>query len=150
MIDNRFKIVDILKRVLIICLFTVISCPKKDTLLRLQDGDFAIVVKGRFSGRPTFLNQGRQYKNLVDDLRGKIEKNRDILPLITKKFFSATGRLIYKFKFVAFDEEKNSLILRYFARTMNHPVYAGYQIQFVFDLKTKDITEIYTAEVPYE
>jgi len=135
---------------LIISVLMLLACSGRNVFKRFEDGDFSVVVQGRYGGKTIFLNQGRQYKDLVDDLRHEIEKKRDFLPLITRKFFIVKGKLFYKFKFVAFDEGKKCLILRYFARAVDHPVYAGYQIQFVFDLKAKDFTEIYTAEVPYE
>lgn len=144
MTDNNVK------NLFLIFLFLIISCKKRNEFQKIHDGDFSIVDKGTYRGTTIFLRDGGEYKDVVDTFRTEIEAHEDVLPSITRKFFFVLETLIYKFKFVTLDKEKNCFILRYFARTMNHPVYAGYQIQFVFDVDTKNLIQIYTSKVPLE
>lgn len=151
MLDGRCMILDgYFLKIFVTVVLVILVCAKRNEFQKIRDGDFDIITKGTYHGTTIFLRQGGEYDRLVNDLRTKIERDRDILPMITRRFFFVSERLIYKFKFAALDEEKNYLILRYFARIMNHPLYAGYQIQFVFLLNTKGLTQIYTAEVPLE
>ena len=83
------------------------------------------------------------------NLRQDIEKNKDVLDLINQRFFAIPHKP-YRYKFTALDEETNYLVLRYFARIGEHPLYAGYQIQFVFDPQSQTVTRVYTAEVTLE
>ncbi|KPJ74560.1 hypothetical protein AMJ52_00125 [candidate division TA06 bacterium DG_78] len=108
------------------------------------------MTKGRYAGNATYLPQLQEFESLIEQFRDEIETQYDALLLISKHFFPTDETLSYRFKFVAHDEEKNYLIIRYFARTMNHPLYAGYQIQFVFDIHSKKLLHIYTDEVALE
>ncbi len=138
------------KILIMLFMFLAIVCKEEEALQKIKEGNFDMVNKGTYHGTAIYLRQGGEYKDLVDTFRNEIEKNRDVLPMITKKFFSVSETLIYKFKFVAFDESTNYLIVRYFARILDDPVYAGYQIQFVYNIETKNLVEIFTAEVPLE
>lgn len=131
-------------------LAVLIFCYHANEWHRMRSGNFEMITKGTYCGKPRYLAQAGEYEILVKKFRAEIEKNIDVLVMITKKFFFAPKDLDYQFKFTSLDKEKNYLILRYFARILNHPVYAGYQIQFVFDLNLNKLTEIYTAEVPLE
>jgi hypothetical protein len=135
---------------IIVSLFFIIVCVKKNEFQKIKNGDFSIVTMGTYHGKPVYIGQGREYQILVNDFRDEIDRNKEILPMITRKYFLVAETLIYKFKYVAIDKEKNYLILRYFARVMNHPVYAGYQVQFIFDITKRQLVDIYTAEVPLE
>ncbi len=135
---------------ILIFLFVMIVCSKVDVFKKIRDGNFDIVAKGTYRGHAIFLRQAGEYEHLVNDLRSEIEKNRDVLPMITRKFFFVPQELFYRFKLIMLDNKKNYLLLRYFARVTDHPIYAGYQIQFVFDLESKNLIAIYTAEVPLE
>jgi hypothetical protein len=126
------------------------NCHEIDEFRKIRNGNFDIVSKGTYHGKAIFLREGKEYENIVLEWRAQIEKKKDVLPMITRKFFFAPEKLNYKFKFVTFDKEKNFMILRYFARQVSHPIYAGFQIQFVYDLDSKKLLRIYTAEVPLE
>ncbi len=128
----------------------VMRCRQKDMFQKIRDGDFSIVAQDTYRGHAIFLRDAGEFENAVAELRAEIEKNMDVLPVVTRKFFSVPQELHYKFKLIMFDKEKDYLILRYFARVTEHPLYAGYQIQFVIDIKTRRIIKIYTAEVPLE
>ncbi len=150
--DNRYGMTDIsmIKKLIIFAFLVIIACRHADEFKKIRDGDFDIVEKETYRGTPMYVGQGGDYQDLVTSLRLDIEKNIDLLPLITKNFFSVEYQLSYRFKFAAIDKEKSYLILRYFARIPDHPLYAGYQTQFVFDVHTKKLLKIYTAEVPLE
>ena len=125
------------------------SCKRQEPLNRIRSGDFSIVYKDTYRGRVRFLGQGNEHKGLVDRLRSEIERNSDVLDLISERFYTIPY-LPYRFKFAALDEEKNHMVLRYFARIIEHPVFAGYQIQFLFDLESQRLLRVYTSEVPLE
>jgi hypothetical protein len=131
-------------------LFILFACREVDEFSNLRAGNCDIVIRGRYQGRPIYLPPGSEYEELIRPFRNRIEKNIDVLPMITRKFFFASSKLLYKFKFTSLDREKNLLILRYFARVVNHPIFAGYQIQFVFDIDSKRLIKIFTSEVPLE
>jgi hypothetical protein len=140
----------ILKFPIIIFLSLIISCKQNNEFQKIRDGNFDTVTRGRYAGNATYLPQPQEFKKLIEQFRNEIESQIDVLPLISKHFFLTDEMLSYRFKFVAHDEEKNYLIIRYFARTMNHPLYAGYQIQFVFEVHSKKLVHIYTDEVALE
>ncbi|UCG90951.1 MAG: hypothetical protein JSV97_07640 [candidate division WOR-3 bacterium] len=139
-----------IKKCIIVAFLVMISCRHADEFKKIREGNFDIVEKDTYRGTPVYMGQGGDYKELVTSLRLDIEKNIDLLPFITKNFFSVEYELSYRFKFAAVDREKSCLILRYFARIPDHPLYAGYQIQFVFDMHTKKLLKVFTAEVPLE
>lgn len=135
---------------LLCALSLVMGCRQKDVFQKMRDGDFSIVAQDTYRGHAVFLRNAGEFEDVVVELRSEIEKNKDMLPLVTRKFFSVSQELHYKFKLIMFDKEKDYLILRYFARIAEHPLYAGYQIQFVIDIDARRIIKIYTAEVPLE
>jgi hypothetical protein len=126
-----------------------LSCGKPDALTSVRNGDFSLVHKDSYRGKLIFLADGREYLQTVDHLRVVIEKNMDIFDLISEKFYPIP-HLGYRFKFAVLDSQNNSLVLRYFARIPEHPLYAGYQIQMVFDVGSRKLKKIYTSEVPLE
>lgn len=133
----------------ILPLLTSVSCKKRDGLDLLRAGDFSIVTKGSYRGNLLFLGDGRAYRETVDYLRGLIEIDFEIFDVISDRFYTMP-HLGYKFKYAALDTKNDLLVLRYFARIMEHPVYAGYQIQFVFDNASRRLKVVYTEEVPLE
>jgi hypothetical protein len=141
------------KRLVILMAMTMLcsslSCKRQDQLSRIRAGDFSNVHEGTYRGRLKFLREISGYHESTENLRQDIEKNKDVLDLISHKFFTIPHKP-YRYKFTALDEETGYLVLRYFARIGEHPLYAGYQIQFVFDPQSQVVKEIYTAEVPLE
>ncbi|MEO0106500.1 MAG: hypothetical protein ABIL70_00410 [candidate division WOR-3 bacterium] len=133
-----------------ILLTTTISCHQRDIWSKIREGNYEIIRKGSYRGKLKYLAQPGEHEATILRFRADIEKNIALFPEITKKFFVITDELKYQYKFTWLDEEKNYLILRYFARIYNHPVYAGYQIQFVIDKKEKQIIQIFITEVPLE
>jgi hypothetical protein len=141
-----------MKRI-ILCLFTFllfIFCVKPDRFEIIKNDDFSSVNKGQYRGTPAFLRDGAKYKPMVDDFRSDIAEHFPLLPKITRHIFDIQDSLLYKFKYAAIDSNANVLILRYFSRIYNHPMLAGYQIQFVFDLQSTGLSEIFVDEVPLE
>lgn len=151
MADERRQIRGIsIKIRVFLSLFLLIACKEKDVFQNIRDGDYSMIAQGTYHGHAVFLRDTGEYEDLVTSLWSKIEENSDVLPQITKQFFSVSQELHYRFKLVLIDKEKNYLILRYFARIQEHPLYAGYQIQFVCDIDARHLIKIYTAEVPLE
>jgi hypothetical protein len=127
-----------------------LSCKRNSELSRIRAGDFSIVCKDTYHGRLKFLGSGREYDKLVEGLRAEIEKDAMvILDIISDRFYTIPHKE-YKFKFAAFDETSDCLVLRYFARIVEHPVYAGYQIQFVFSRTPRKLLKVFSSEVPLE
>jgi len=141
------------KRLVALLLVSVLSlslsCTKPDALTRIRNGDFSLVHKESYRGRLIFLADGKEYLTTVEHLRGIVENNMDIFDLLSERFYPIP-HLGYRFKYAALDSENNSLVLRYFARIPEHPLYAGYQIQLVFDSGSRRLEKIYTSEVPLE
>ncbi len=106
-------------------------------------------MRDTYRGHLLFLGDGKEYRETVDYLRGVIKKNFEVLDVISEKFYTMP-HLGYKFKYAALDTENGVMMLRYFARIREHPVYAGYQIQFLFDGDTRVLKGVYTVEVPLE
>jgi len=126
------------------------GCGRKSTLQRIDEGDLSSVVQGRFQGTTRFLRDGAEYKETVDALRREIEAHEDLFMVMTEKYFPIDELMPYTFKFALVDEAQRELILRYFARLPDHPVFAGCQLQFVYDLDARHIVKIFTSEVPLE
>jgi hypothetical protein len=135
--------------VIIICIAAVV-CSPRSTLQKIEGGDLSSVVQGRYVGTTRFLRDGAEYKETVDAIRADIEAYEDLLMVMTGKYFPTDELMSYTFKFALVDDTQQELILRYFARLPDHLVFAGCQIQFVYDLKTRHITTIFVSEVPLE
>ncbi|MEO0206569.1 MAG: hypothetical protein ABIL22_07850 [candidate division WOR-3 bacterium] len=91
-----------------------------------------------------------KYEKLVEKYRREIEKNTDLLPLITRQLFDVKEDLIYQYKFTWLDDTNKFLIVRYFAHIYKDPIFAGYQILFVYDTKTNKLLRIFVSDVPLE
>jgi hypothetical protein len=134
--------------VLIIICLTV--CTQYNPLKDLKNGDFSLVSMGKYRSKTAILKDGGAFKDLVHALREEIEEHKDLLPLITRVHYDPDDSLVYKFKYAALDSISNSIVLRYFARIKNHPIIAGYQIQFIFHVHSRELLDIYTLEVDLE
>lgn len=130
-------------------LFSMV-CQTYHPLERIKQGDYSVVVMGKYRGTAIFLRDGAQYKNIIDRIRDEIEKDSHLFPEITRHHYDIPELLVYRFKFAAIDTVEDNFILRYFARIYNHPILAGYQIQFVFDTESLRLVHIYTKEVGLE
>lgn len=125
------------------------QCAKDDVLSIVRKGDMSKVYRESYRRGLVFLGDGKEYAASVERLRRVIDKNMDVLDLLTERLYTEP-HLGYRFKYAALDDEKGVLVLRYFARIPEHPIYAGYQVQFVFDAESCDLLSIYTSEVPLE
>jgi hypothetical protein len=127
-----------------------ICCAPQTVFDRIEDGDFTMVNKGRYDRPAVFLDEGREYRASVLEIRRVIEKHFDLMPLITKQYYPVDRDLAFTFKYVLLDTIDRCFVLRYFARTHNDPLLAGYEIFFASDTATKQVTGIFTGEVPLE
>ena len=137
-------------RFIFIFIFAIMTCRSINELQKIRDGNFALVTKGKYQGRLNYLNPSNEYEKVIETLVETIHKNGDVFPLITHHCFTVAESLSYKFMHCSVDQEKNVLVLRYLARTTDNPLYAGYQIQFVFDIDSKTLVQTFMAQVPLE
>jgi|GEM_PF-866316 len=136
--------------ILLFFILAYLFCSHTDVWYQMRRNNFELVEKGSYRGTLKYMPHPGQYEKLVNRYRQEIEKNLDLLPLITKQHFLVNEDLIYQYKFTWFDEKNNFLVLRYFAHIFNHPIYAGYQILFVYDTHKNIIIKICVSEVPLE
>lgn len=128
----------------------VIGCRERDLLSDLREGDYRLVVMGRYDGSAEFIGPDEQSAKTVNAYRRLIEKDIRLLPLITRRHFAVTEILNFRFMMVLLDKNQNHLILRYYAPIHHDRLYAGYQLFFEFDLAQKRLAKIYSSEVPLE
>jgi hypothetical protein len=128
----------------------IAGCNKKDVFCEIRNGDYDLVVKGSYNGTADYIGQGENYTPAVKRCRRLIEKSLNLLPMITRRHFSAPGNLNFDFKMVLLDRAGNSLVLRYYAPIFGDQIVAGYQLFFVFDLSRDKLTRIFSSEVPLE
>lgn len=122
-----------------------------DWVERLHNGDYSIVKIGRYPYTTKTIRHPTDRDKLISDLREKIEENIELLPVVTKQLFPGEeSELIFKYKFTSLDESRNKLILRYFAPISSPKIIAGYQCQFVVDLKNGELEEIRMSKIPLE
>ena len=140
-----------MKQLCTICFLCVlVTCRSVDVFEKIRNDTYDDIHQGTYHGSAVYIRDTGDFESFITDTRSRIEDNSDVLPLVTKKFFSTPESLAFRYKFTAHDVQKGLLILRYFARRPEHPLYAGYQIQFVFEAGTKKLVDVYTAEVPLE
>ncbi len=137
-------------KIVVILSFLLFCWCHKDIWYQMRHNNFELVEKGTYRGTLKYMPQPGQYEKLVNKYRREIENNLDLLPLMTMQHFPVKEALVYQYKFTWLDEENNFLVLRYFAHIFNDPIYAGYQILFVYDTSNNRIIKIYVSEVPLE
>ncbi|MBE0432743.1 hypothetical protein IBX73_04665 [candidate division WOR-3 bacterium] len=125
------------------------SCSRACGLRAIRSGDFSIVQRGSYRGWLTMVTEGMEQVEAAERLRAMVDKNIEVLNMISDRFH-VIEHVGYRFKYAALDVESNELVLRYFTRIVEHPLYAGYQIQLVFDGGSRRLKGVYTAEVPLE
>jgi len=131
-------------------LCVMITCRSVDVFEHIRNDTYDHILRGTYHGSARFIRDGGAFAPLIADFRHRVETNADVLPHIVHRVFSTSVQFAFRYKFTAHDAEKDYLILRYFARIPEHHDFAGYQIQFVFEIPTKKLVGVYTAEVPLE
>lgn len=126
-----------------------LACRGPGALDAIRDGDFSLVEQGSYAGRLIILTEGMEQFETALRLRLMVEENMDVLDSVSDRCHTLE-HVGYRFKYAAFDAERNALLLRYFARIVEHPLYAGYQIQLRFDADSRRLIRVYTEEVPLE
>lgn len=134
---------------LAVCILATV-CGRKTLFQKIDQGDLSGIVHGQYRGTTRFLREGGECAEYVDAFRREIEAHEDLFMPITEKYFPTYGLKPYRFKFALLDDAEHEMILRYFARLPDHPVFAGCQLQFVYDLDTGNLTRIFVSEVPLE
>ncbi len=138
------------KDLLIMAILLFSHCSHSDIWHKIRQGNFESVEKGDYRGTLIYMPHPGKYEKLVERYRGEIEKNIELLPWITKQFFELKEDLIYQYKFTWLDDANKFLVLRYFAHIYKDPIYAGYQILFVYDTKCHRLIKILVSDVPLE
>jgi hypothetical protein len=128
----------------------MIMCANIDVFERIRNDTYDQIFRGTYQGSALYVRDGGAFASLISDFRHRIETNDDVLPHIVHTVFSTSEQLDFRYKFTAHDADTEYLVLRYFARIPEHDLFAGYQIQFVFEIPTEKLIRIYTAEVPLE
>lgn len=134
---------------LVFFLTYMLSCGGGSGVSAVRAGDYCIAGRGTYRGQLEFQGGGEHLES-VEKLRAEIEQDDMIILDMISDRFHTIPHAPYKFKFAAIDETSDRLVLRYFARIFEHPIYAGYQIQFVFVHSSGKLLRILTAEVPLE
>ncbi len=125
------------------------SCAKPDALRSALSGDLRMVYEKPYRGHLTMLYGTEEYSQTIEELRQAVEKEPGVLDQLTAAFFEEPHRE-YGFKYAALDRACNLLVLRYFARVVDHPLIAGYQVQLAFDVDSRACRQINVSEVPLE
>ncbi|MGB9720167.1 MAG: hypothetical protein ACPL28_01625 [bacterium] len=135
-----------------VLLFIILSicCTQADIWHQVRRGNYELVEKGNYPGTLKYMPHPAQYEGYVNRCRREIERNLDLLPIMTKQYFTITQKLVYQYKFTWLDEDNQILLLRYFAHIYNDSVFAGYQILFVYDIRKNKIVKIFVSDVPLE
>ncbi len=140
-----------MKKALLVLLL-VTSCLRSGYWVdELRDGNYSIVKIDRYPYTANTMRHPTKRDELIAEVRKEIEEGIELLPVVTEHFFPGEeSRLRFKYKFTSIDEERNRLILRYFARISYPTILAGYQYQFVVNLKNGRLEQILLSEVPLE
>lgn len=149
-LNSKFQISNVRTSFLLLVYLVVILCHRSDIWHKIRQGNFERAEKGDYRGTLIYMPHPGKYEKLVERYRREIEKNIDLLPLITKQFFDVKEHLIYQYKFTWLDDTNKFLVLRYFAHIYKDPVYAGYQILVVYDTKIHKPIKIFVSDVPLE
>lgn len=107
------------------------------------------VVEGHHPGvwQPLYPPSG--YDSLVTQLRSTIESNNDSLAQIARRFFPLEPGLEFSFSYAA-RASNRYLLLRYFAAIPNPHRFAGYSIQFLYEISRSRLVTIFAERVPLE
>jgi len=128
----------------------LLGCTRYDFVKEVERFDSAQVKKEWYSNWTFADPTGGEYHKLVIDRRKVIERDSLFLIRIVSRHFPLEKDARFQFKFAAPDSLKSLLALRYFTPIKDHPEIAGYQVYFVFWLKTERLAGIYVSEVPLE
>lgn len=129
---------------------SITACRTASLWTELAAGDYRRVERGRYHGSPQYLPHPGPYEETVNRCRAEIENHHESLASITRSVFPVAESLCFEYKFASVDQDSQAIILRYFARIRDHRVIAGFQIQFVYDLRSTVLRRVLTAEVPLE
>ncbi len=107
------------------------------------------VLEGHHPGgwQPLYPPSG--YDSLVTQLRSTIESNNDSLVQIASRFFPLEPGLEFSFSYAALPSNRY-LLLRYFAAIPNPHHFAGYSIQFLFEISRARLVTIFAERIPLE
>lgn len=118
---------------------------------QLRRGNYAIVETGRYSYTTRVIGVHSEWNQLITGWRSRIEENIELLPIVVDHLYPEEGStLSFKYKYTGLDEERSRLVLRYFAPILFPDLIAGYQYQFVVDLRSGTLLQILLSPVPLE
>jgi len=110
-----------------------------------------MVEIGRYPYTAHMIRSPSLYDKEINKLKKIIDKHSKIMENTAKHFFENERReLNFKYRFTSLNSKANVLIIRYFAQLPHPHILAGYEEQFIVDLKTHKVTKIFVREVPLE
>ncbi len=128
----------------------LLGCTRYDIVKEVERLDSAQIKKESYSNWTYADPTGGEFRKLVRERRQAIEGDSFFLTRIASRHFPLGKDARFRFKFASPDSLKSLLALRYFTPIKDHPEIAGYQVYFVFQLKTERLAGIYVSEVPLE
>ena len=143
-------------RKLLLFLFLSAACAvSKDPFVQLEAGDYSIVEVGRYPYTTRTVRDLTKLEEPVGtslkELREKIDARLPLLAEMADSLFpDETHRLFFKYKFTSIDEERDRLIVRYFAPIPYPEIFAGYQCQFVLNLESGTLEQVFLTKIPLE
>lgn len=125
-----------------------------DWLKALEAGDYSSVEAGRYPHRTEILASASEHGKAVDELRKAIGRDPKTMNRIAEHFFPQgegdLSNLRFRWQFAGTDDQNSRLVLRYFAAIQQPFIFAGYQVQFVFQLPGQTFEKVYIDQLPLE
>jgi hypothetical protein len=136
-----------MRRTLLVVFLTMACASPRDPFAQLEAGDYSIVEEGRYP----FTTKTLREPDTLEQFHQRIEANLSLLEEMAHSLFpDETHRLFFKYKFTSVDVARDRLIVRYFAQIPYPEIFAGYQCQFVFNLETGVLEEVFLSKIPLE
>ena len=126
------------------------ACATSGIIAKVAQDNYALVQEGHYSGSVRVKNDDSTLQKLVQPWRHEIEANPEFMRGIAEKYFSMPIESRFGYMYTGEDSAARRVLLRYFAYDPHPIVYAGWQIQFVFDRPAKKLVSVYAVEVPLE
>jgi len=132
--------------------FTCLGCSGNAKWVeRLEGEDFSLVEKGRVPYATRKIDSPSEFDDLINKTRRAVEENPKVMEKIARTFYTDIPEdLVFQYDFSSLDNQKERVVLRYFAKYSEPQVFSGIVLQFVVDIKTKEVSGIYILQIPLE
>ena len=139
-----------MRRWIAVALMLLATACSYSIVRRVSAWDFELVQEGRYRGNVRVKNGDARLTALAADWRREIEDEPEFLRRVCEQHFSVPESTGFRFMYVGEDSAARRVVLRYFGFAPKPFVIAGWQVQFVFDEKSRRLKAVYAAEVPLE